>query len=270
LRLVAQESQFAEKSYLRKRSDALEQVIAWLMSLMVSVAPPGRKLYIPEAQETVEEATSRYVDIAKDATYVVWDPREKPIFKGSRGRERTATVLLAVVMFESAFRKDVDFGVGKMSRGDGGKSWCLNQVNLGQATSEGGTPNRIVVTIGGGFKITDHQDEGWSGQDLVDDRQKCFHAALSILRSSFSACAKNPIEERLTQYASGHCDQGEEASRIRMGLALRWMGRRLPTFRDADVAGWIFDEQNQTKTEAPILVSQNEVLDLTHLPPLTN
>lgn len=259
------------QSYLRKRSDALEQVIAWLIALMISVAPPGRKLYIPEAQETVEDAMSRYEDIAKDAAYVVWDPQEKPIFSGSRGRERTAMVLLAVITFESAFRKDVDFGVGKMSKGDGGKSWCLNQVNLGKLNTNGSTPNRIVVTIGGGFKITNHQDEGWSGQDLVDDRQKCFHAALSILRSSFASCGKNPIEERLTQYASGHCDQGEEASRIRMGLALRWMGTKLPKFKDAEVFAWMEEERNppSPSSEVPMLVSMNDVVDLTHLPPIT-
>ena len=243
------------------------------MSLMFSVAPPGRKLYIPEAQETVEDATSRYEDIAKDVAYVVWDEDEKPIFHGSRGRERTAMVLLAVATFEGGFRKDVDFGVGKMSKGDGGKSWCLNQVNLGKRDSVGSTPNRIVVNIGGGFKITDHQDEGWSGQDLVDDRQKCFHAALSILRSSFASCSRNPMEERLTQYASGHCDQGEDASRKRMGLALRWMGTKLPKFKDAEVFDWMGEKKNPTQlpsSESPMLVSQNDIIDFTQLTPLTN
>jgi hypothetical protein len=228
------------------------------MSLMVSAAPPGRKLYIPEAQETVEDATSRYEDIAKDVAYVVWDQQERSIFPGSRGRERTAIVLLSVITFESGFRRDVDFGIGKMSRGDGGKSWCLNQVNLGKLSTSGSTPKRIVVTIGGGFKITDHQDEGWSGQDLVDDRQKCFHSALAILRSSFASCSRNPIEERLTQYASGHCDQGGEASRIRMGLALRWMGTRLPKFKDSDVFDWMEEELNppSLSPELPTLVAQ--------------
>lgn len=260
------------QSYLRKRSDALEQVIAWLVSLMVSVAPPGRKLYIPEAQETVEEATSRYEDIAKDVADVVWDPQEKPIFPGSRGRERTAMVLLSVITFESAFRKDVDFGIGKLSRGDGGKSWCLNQINLGKADADGNTPTRIVVTVGGGFKITRNQDEGWNGQDLVDDRQKCFHSALAVLRSSFASCGSNPIEKRLNQYASGHCDKGEEASRVRMGLALRWMGTRLPKFKDAEVLEWMEQERNPPSPsfEVPVLISLNDVVDLTHLPPLTN
>ena len=211
---------------------------------MVSVAPPGRKLYIPEAQETVEDATSRYEEIAKDVVYVVWDENERPIFQGSRGRERTAMVLLAVATFESAFRRDVDFGVGKMSRGDGGKSWCLNQINLGKLNSNGSTPTRIVVTLGGGYKFTEHQDEGWSGQDLVDDRQKCFHAALSILRSSFAACSKNPIEHRLTQYTSGACGQGEGASRIRMGLAMWWMGTKLPKFKDEEVFSWLKEDKN--------------------------
>ena len=247
----------------------MEQVIAWLLSLMVSVAPPGRKSYIPEAQETVEEATSRYEDIAKDTAFVVWDPQEKPIFHGSRGRIRTAMVLYAVISYESAFRLDVDTGEGPMSKGDGGASWCLNQVNLGKKDKVGNTPIRIVVNVGGGYKFTTNQDEGWSGQDLVDDRQKCFHAALAILRSSFAACSALPIESRLNQYASGHCDRGAEASHRRMGLALLWMGRKLPTFKDVDVMGWLEEEQNPHATsDTQLLVSQNDVVDLTHLPPM--
>jgi hypothetical protein len=242
---------------------------------MFAAAPPGRKLYIPEAQETVEEATSRYEDIARDTAYVVWDPQEKPIFHGSRGRARTAIVLYAVVTFESAFRKDVDLGVGKLSKGDGGASWCLNQVNLGKDDTAGSTPNRIVINIGGGYKLTTNPNEGWSGQDLVEDRQKCFHAALSILRSSFAACQALPIESRLNQYASGHCDKGEEASHRRMGLALLWMGKKLPTFKDSDVMGWIEEDRMVPEPTPPsdtqLLVSQNDaVVDLTYLPPLTN
>ena len=240
------------------------------MSLMVSVAPPGRKLYIPEAQETVDEATSRYEDIAKDTAYVVWDPQEKPIFHGSRGRIRTAMVLYAVISYESAFRKDVDTGEGPMAKGDGGKSWCLNQVNLGKKNGVGNTPYRIIVNIGGSYKITTNPNEGWSGQDLVDDRQKCFHAALAVLRSSFASCSSLPIEKRLDQYASGHCDQGEEASQRRMGLALLWMSRKMPKFRDDDVMGWLEEEKkpSQYNPEGQLLVSQNDVLDLTYMPPI--
>jgi hypothetical protein len=243
------------------------------MSLMVSVAPPGRKMYIPEAQETVGEATTRYEDIAKDTAYVVWDPQEKPIFHGSRGRIRTAMVLYAVITYESGFRKDVDIGEGPMSKGDGGASWCMNQVKLGKKDQVGNTPTRIIVNIGGGFKITTKPNEGWSGQDLVDDRQKCFHAALAILRSSFASCSSFPIENRLNQYASGHCDQGEEKSQVRMGLALRWMARKMPKFKDEDVMAWLEEENKPTPSEFPsdpqLLVSQNDVLDLTYLPPLT-
>lgn len=222
------------------------------MALMVAVAPPGRKLYIPEAQESVKEATARYESIAKDVLEVAWDPQEKPIFPGSRGRSRTAMVLLAVITFESAFRKDVDLGEGKLSKGDGGKSWCLNQINLGVGDANGNTPNRIVVNIGGGYKFTSNPLEGWSGQDLVQDRQKCFHAALSILRSSFLACSALPLEDRLRQYASGHCDKGEEASHRRMGLAMLWMGRKLPKFRDAEVISWLSTDNNTDPVVEPV------------------
>lgn len=138
----------------------MEQVIAWIVSLITSVAPMGRKQYIQEATEAVEETEARYNSIAFDAMSVAYDPQEKPLFPGSRGRARTVMVILAASTFESSFRKDVDLGIGKLSKGDSGKSWCLNQIQLGKADASGNTPKRIVVTIGGGYRLTSNQSEG--------------------------------------------------------------------------------------------------------------
>lgn len=209
------------------------------------MAPVGRKQFIPEATESTEETEARYYSIASDAMSVAYDPQEKPLFSGSHGRARTITVLLATDLYESSFRKDVDFGLGKLSKGDGGKSWCLNQINLGKADAEGNTPYRIIVTVGGGYKFTTKPDEGWSGTDLVQDRKKCFYAALAIIRSSFAATSSLPLEDRLKVYASGSLDKGEEASRRRMGLAMRWMTVKAPNFRDADVLQWVESQQDQ-------------------------
>lgn len=226
----------------------MEQVIAWIVSLITSVAPMGRKQYIPEATETVEEAKARYDSIASDAMMVAYDPQEKPLFHGSRGRARTLMVILSASTFESSFRKDVDLGIGKLAQGDGGKSWCLNQIQLGKVDAEGNTPNRIVVTIGGGYKFSNKPNEGWSGTDLVQDRQKCFHAALAVIRSSFAATSKLPLEDRLKVYASGSVDKGEEASRRRMGLAMRWMATKSPHFKDSEVLDWINSQQEDVPT----------------------
>jgi hypothetical protein len=228
-----------DESYLQKGVNALEQVIAWIVSLITSVAPIGQKQYIPEATESIEEAEARYNSIAFDAMSVAYDPQEKPLFSGSRGRARTVMVILAASTYESSFRRDVDLGIGKLSKGDGGKSWCLNQINLGKADAEGNTPNRIVVTPGGGYKFTNNPTEGWGGTDLVQDRQKCFRAALAVIRSSFAATANQPLEVRLKVYASGRLDRGEEASRRRMGLAMRWMVTKSPNFKDGEVLQWV-------------------------------
>ena len=84
-----------------KGVNALNQVIAWIISLITSVAPMGRKQYIPEAAESIEEAEARYNSIAFDAMSVAYDPQEKPLFTGSRGRARTVMVILAASTFEA-------------------------------------------------------------------------------------------------------------------------------------------------------------------------
>lgn len=242
----------------------MEQVIAWIVSLITSVAPIGRKQYIPEATESIEEAEARYNSIAFDAMSVAYNPLEKPLFSGSRGRARTVMVILAASTYESSFRRDVDLGIGKLSKGDDGKSWCLNQINLGKSDADGNTPNRIIVNIGGGYKFTTNPDEGWSGTDLVQDRQKCFQAALAVIRSSFAATSGLPLESRLKVYASGSLDKGEEASRRRMGLAIRWMSTRSPSFRDHEVLQWIEEQQEPEKSidlELPVAkVAQPSVI----------
>lgn len=240
----------------------MNQVIAWIVSLMTSVAPLGRPQYIPEAKESVEEMAARYDSIAQDAIEVVFDPNEKPVFSGPYARIKTLEVMLATSFFESGWRKDVDFGEGKHSKGDGGGSWCLNQINLGPLSKTSkyeGTPKRIIVTSGGGILFTDHRsEEGWSGVDLVTDRKKCFYAALAVMRSSFAACRSYPLNERLRQYASGKCENGAIESRRRMGLAMRWMTVKVPTFKDADVMAWRTPEEAPPQRDfvSPLLVSE--------------
>lgn len=199
---------------------------------MNAVAPVGRAQYIPEAKETVEEAQERYESIARDIVEVVYDPEVKPLFSGEYARLRTVSVLLAVATFESSFRKDVDFGEGRFSRGDGGRSWCLNQLNLGRPNEHGKTPTRIIITSSGGYRFTTNQNEGWGGKDLVEDRKKCFYSALAVLRSSFNSCGGTSTQDKLKLYTSGSCGKGETESRRRMNLALRWMQRKPPYLKD--------------------------------------
>jgi hypothetical protein len=219
----------------------LDTVFAWILSLIVSVAPVGRTQFHPEAKETEQETTDRYNDIAKDVVAVVYDPNEKPLFSGPNGREKTVDVMLAIATYESSFRKDVDFGLGKYGKGDGGRSWCMMQVMLGRAETNGKTRQRIFVRPDGWMGYSTDPAIGWGGEDLVRDRKNCFRASLAVLRTSFQACSRNAMKDKLSLYASGKCDSngGPEASRIRMGLAMRWMDTKKPSFLDADVANWL-------------------------------
>jgi len=221
--------------------NALNTVIAWVVSLIVSVAPVGRPQYHPDAKETTDETTARYDSIANDLISVVYDQNEKPLFSGPQGRAKTAQVMLAIMTYESSFRRDVDFGLGKYGRGDGGRSWCMMQVLLGQPGKDGKTRQRIFVKPNGWMDYTTDPTKGWGGENLVTDRKACFRAALSILRSSFQACGQQDMKDRLNLYASGKCtgNGGEQASRLRMGLAMHWMKTKAATFTDDEVDGWL-------------------------------
>jgi hypothetical protein len=177
-----------------------EAMSAWILSVMLAAAPPGRTQPL-EAIETSEEAVVRYAEIARSITDVVLDAAEPPLF---RQPAQTAALILAVSYLESAWRKDVDLGIGRLARGDSGASWCMMQIHLGR----GKTP------------------EGWSGPDLVASRDRCFRTGLRALRRSVNACRARPMGEWLNAYASGACTRGAVESRRRVGLAMRWYATR--------------------------------------------
>lgn len=202
----------------------MEPVIAWILSFIVSVAPPGRTTYYPEAQETKVEATARYTSIANDIAEVVYDPNTKPLFGGKWGRARTVTVVLGIMLYESGFMKNVDYGVGKYARGDQGNSWCLMQMNVGNGrpwSQAGGWNVRQDRPWRFGDKAEDLV-EGASGLEMVKDRRKCITEALRLIRLSFQSCRKNPLKERLNAYTSGNCKSGSKGSRIRMTAAIKF------------------------------------------------
>ena len=188
---------------------------AWILALLLLLSPPERRAefqrnaqrVLPaEQKETAEEGHVRFADIARDLAAVLYEEETKPLFPGKRGRERTAAVVLAVAHLESGFRKDVDLGVGKIGRGDHGRSWCLMQVQAG-----------VTGTVPSGNDLT----RTYTGSDLVTDRKKCFRAGIEMIRQSLSACRDQPLKDRLAVYASGSCDKGLAESQMRMALAGR-------------------------------------------------
>jgi hypothetical protein len=218
-------------SFADETLNAEEALINWGVMKLSSWAPPGVN-YIKDAKESEEEATTRYNNIVRDAVSVVFDPEEAPLFSGPFGRIRTLALLLSTARSESSFRKDVDFGVGPLSRGDGGQSWCLMQVRLGNAPS-GKTRLRISLTKDSITFTNNMSDIG--GEDLVRDRKTCFRVGLHIMRTSFNTCGKLPVEERLSAYTAGNCKYGRASSRRRVGVAMKWLNASPAPFNDEDV-----------------------------------
>ena len=168
----------------------MDSLVTYLVTAMLSWVP----LHAHAPFESEADAQERYESIARDAAAVAMDGGEEPLFGGTNGRSETAILMLSIASFESSFKKKVDDGIG---RGDHGRSYCLMQIHVGNGT----TP------------------EGWSGPELIDNRQRCFRAALHILRGSFGVCHGLPMEDRLSAYATGQCLPNVAISRSRIGRA---------------------------------------------------
>jgi hypothetical protein len=205
----------------------MKSIIVWLVALMMLQSPPDKGAlagrFVKDAVETTEQRIERYQAIATAIATVAFDPNEKPVFGGRTGRFATASLLLAISWMESGWRRDVDLGLGKEARG-GGMDTCSMQIRLGK---------------------NEKTREGWDWQDIVNDREKCFRAGLHIVRRSFAACSKLPVEHRLSAYASGSCHesllgQGRmidawKKSAARISVARKLMGRiPLPTLEPDD------------------------------------
>lgn len=223
----------------------MESLISWIVAFMVAVAPPGRPTFVPEAQETKEAALARYQSIATDIVDVVYDPKTKPLFKGSEGRARTVSVILALMLHESAFMKNVDEGKGKFSRGDAGKSWCLLQLNVGKGRSWSWNAKHDRLPRRG----DDPADiiPGFTGPEMVADRKKCIIAGLRGLRVSFSSCPGLPLDQKLRTYGSGSCKKGGKASSVRMHTSFRLWYRTKDqrTWKDSDIVGILKKRQEE-------------------------
>jgi hypothetical protein len=176
----------------------MDSLVTYLVAAMLSWVPLRA-----HTDESPDDARARYESIARDVASVVLDSGEEPLFGGPGGRAQTALLMLSVASYESSYRKAVDDG---RTRGDHGRSYCLMQIRAGNGT----TP------------------EGWSGAQLVEDRQRCFRSALHFLRGSFGVCHRLPIDDRLSAYATGRCVENASISRSRVGRARTWWEGHAP------------------------------------------
>jgi hypothetical protein len=127
---------------------------------------------------------------------------EAPLFKDDVDRQKTAALLVAIAFRESSLRHDIT--------GDkiGGQptSFCAFQINLPWGSK---TP------------------EGWTGDDLLKDPDKCVATAMRMMRISFKVCPSHP----LAWYASGPAgcanERAQRISRDRVALAQR-LTREVP------------------------------------------
>lgn len=225
--------------------DRLDQVREWILGFMTKVAPPGRKVYYPEGQETVEAANARYQAVANDIIHVVYNPRTKPLFSGPNGRARTVSVILSIMLHESGFMRHVDYALGKYGRGDSGQSWCSMQIKVGA-----GRTMKWNMRHDRPIAWNDPKEdifEGYTGEELVANRQLCIGEGLKVLRVSFGGTKGLPIDDRLRVYASGDRDKGAEASHNRMRTAMMFFATtgRARTFTDDEVMKALDNERRR-------------------------
>ena len=178
------------------RGVSVAALSGWLLSVMLATVPPGGSRYPKEARETAAQGKARYAAIARAVARVSLDNKEAPVFAGKHARAKTALLLLTVSLHESHWRRHIDLGLGPRSRGGGGKYHCMMQIGV----PKGKTP------------------EGWTSDDLVKSRDKCFRRALHIMQGGKKYCTKKGFGPRsfLNQYGSGRCDHG------RKPVAKRW------------------------------------------------
>jgi len=190
----------------------MDAALAWLVATMVAFAPLERASVergMPGWAETKEQREERYVGIAKAVAEVASDPDEKPVFGGPSGRSRTAALLLAIAFHESGFARDVDLGPcyrGRQSDGarcDYGRAACIMQIH----TQDGRTI------------------DGYTKEELFQDRVKCIRSGLHLVQKSFASCKKNPAKHRLAAFASGRCDAGQAGSERLLSLGERFATR---------------------------------------------
>lgn len=212
----------------------MEPFYAWILSFIVAHSPPGHPQQFPDAREDEVSALERYQSIARDLVEVVYDPAEPPLLAGPLGRAKTVTILLGVIFKESAFRRDVDMGIGPYSKGDGGRSVCMLQIQtpFGRSADWNARKQRFAWTSDSPSDI----QPGFTTAQLLADRKACFRAGLRIVRVSWQSCPGVPEEERLRVYASGSCRYGRAASLERMGLARNWYRVHPPPLSDEQVA----------------------------------
>jgi hypothetical protein len=110
-------------------------------------------------------------------------------------------LLLALSFHESHWRRDVDLGIGPHAP-EKGRYWCLLQIAVDRGKSA----------------------DGATARELVHERERCFASGLYLLRRGLAQCGtKNDPRAFVNHYASGYCDRGKKAARLRFATMERFL-----------------------------------------------
>jgi hypothetical protein len=172
----------------------------WILSVLLWLLPLNRQYRWDATPESQADRLARFESIAADLADVVEAEAQG---QTERQKKKIASFAMALAYYESGFYLAVDKGIGKHGRGDYGKSYCLMQLNVGKGK-----------TI-----------EGWTGEELLADRKKCFTSGIRAFRRSMAACRTLPASYQLSAYTTGKC-QEERASFYRHEMAWRIFGRK--------------------------------------------
>lgn len=157
-----------------------------MVSIMLAISPINPKF------ETEQEHAARMEQIAQDIVFVTYDPAEAPIIPLKDNARRLSTMLVfEVARHESSFYYNIDQNKGKKPRGDKGNSWCMMQINIGSGKTS----------------------QGWTGPEIIADRQKCIRAGYQYMKRSFGACRRYGQQYGLSAYASGTCNKAQNISK---------------------------------------------------------
>lgn len=164
---------------------------AWILSLMLALAPPAKLAALPSFpgwHETAEQRTARYMSIAEDIAAVTTSPREM-------------AVLVAISFHESGWAPDVDKGP------------CWRGPSNDGPRCDGGRSATI-------FQLQAAGDE--DARFLFSHRREAAKRALSAMRRSAKRCVPQyGADAALRAYASGACQGGIVESKAMVNLARR-------------------------------------------------
>jgi len=167
-------------------------MVAWIVTLLVAVAPPVSRCY----GEQPDQYKQRLTEIVDAATATVFDLNEERLVGGEWGYELSLMRMLAVASHESmGFNEHVDDG---RQRGDSGASACLMGI-MGDRHGKA---------------------EGWTLRELTNERLLCFLVGYHRMKTSHRVCGRGV--HGLAVYASGQCSKGREVSAVMVKQGRDW------------------------------------------------